>query len=217
MLQLTDVAKRYSATGKQVAALDGVSMHLGDGEFAAVQGPSGCGKTTLLLICGGLLTPDAGTVVVGDTQLSTLSADQRARFRAGHIGFVFQQFHLIPYLSLLDNVLAAALPLRDPQARQRARGLIEQFGLGDRIHHTPAELSAGECQRVGLARAMLNSPDVILADEPTGNLDPESGEVVLQAFADFASRGGTVLMVTHNRDAAQRARHVVKMRAGRIE
>ncbi|MBN1419493.1 MAG: ABC transporter ATP-binding protein [Planctomycetes bacterium] len=214
MLELTDVRKSYARPEGRVDALGGVSLSAASGEFIAVTGPSGCGKTTLLLTAGGLLAPDAGRVLLDGEDLYSLSAERRARIRAERIGFVFQQFHLIPYLSVLENVLVPSLgvPCRDAPAR--ARTLIERFGLAPRAHHVPAELSTGERQRTALARALFNRPKLVLADEPTGNLDQANAEVVLQALAEFAGEGGTVLLVTHGGDAARYASRGVAMKGG---
>ena len=216
MLTITNVSREYKGSAGKVSALRDFSASVKRGEFVAVQGPSGCGKSTLLLICGSLLAPDAGTVTVDGTDLYALPADARAHFRARQIGFVFQQFHLIPYLNVIDNVLAGALATGTPPAAGRAEELIERFGLGNRIRHVPSELSMGERQRVALARALLNGPKVILADEPTGNLDEASGSIVLTALTDFARAGGAVLMVTHDLRAGRMAQRVLQMREGRL-
>jgi ABC-type lipoprotein export system ATPase subunit len=186
------------------------------GEFVAVVGPSGCGKTTLLLVAGGLLRPDSGQVTIDGADPYSLSTEQRARFRAERIGFVFQQFHLVPYLNVLDNVLAPALVTGDPTARQRADGLVQRFGLADRVRHRPGQLSTGERQRVALARALLNEPKVILADEPTGNLDGENRDEVLKALQAFANEGGAVLLVTHDPNAVAFAGRKVVLAGGQL-
>ena len=216
MLRITELAKAYHGTGKTVRALDAVTLQVMPGELVAVQGPSGCGKTTLLLIAGGLLRPDSGQVLLANQDPYALAPDARARFRAAHLGFVFQQFHLVPYLSVLDNILAPTLarPLAD--ARQRAADLARHFGLAERQDHVPAELSTGERQRTALARALLHKPGLLLADEPTGNLDEASGKAVLGHLAEFAAAGGSVLVVTHDPRADEYATRTVRMEAGRI-
>jgi putative ABC transport system ATP-binding protein len=212
LLELTQITKTYRAgQAGEVRALPPVSLALAAGEFVAVQGPSGCGKTTLLLIAGGLLAPTAGRVVLAQEEPYAMSADRRAEFRARHLGFVFQQFHLVPYLSVLDNVLAPALAAAVPDARARAEELVAQFGLQARRRHVPGELSTGERQRTALARALLNRPKVLLADEPTGNLDRENADVVLDHLGKFARAGGAVLLVTHEEHAAQRADRVLRL------
>ncbi|MBN2289977.1 MAG: ABC transporter ATP-binding protein [Candidatus Glassbacteria bacterium] len=217
MLKVSGLSKVFRrADDAPVRALDGVSLVVDPGEFVAVQGPSGCGKTTLLLACGGLLMPSGGSVEVGGKDIYGLSSESRAQLRAGNIGFVFQQFYLIPYLDVLDNVLTPSLALAGRQPTERARGLIDRFQLGERIGHLPAELSTGERQRVGLARALLNRPRLLLADEPTGNLDPENSGIVLGCLAEFARSGGAVLMVTHGDTAARYAHRTVFLKAGKL-
>jgi putative ABC transport system ATP-binding protein len=213
MLEIRELSKTYRGAAGPVRVLQRLSLDVAAGKFVAVQGRSGCGKTTLLLAAGGLLRPDSGQVLVSGQDLYSLSEEARAGFRAAHIGFVFQQFHLIPYLSALDNVLAAALALRVPDARARAEGLLNSLDLAGRGRHVPAELSTGERQRTALARALLHRPKLLLADEPTGNLDRESADIVLGHLADFALRGGAVLLVTHDPEAAVRAQRVIRLDA----
>jgi ABC-type lipoprotein export system ATPase subunit len=211
-LSITDVSKTYRSNPERIVRpLDGVSLSVEAGEFVAVQGPSGCGKTTLLLIAGGLLRPDAGEVRVDSEDLYALSADQLATFRAAKIGFVFQQFHLIPYLSVADNVLAPSLATGIAHSAESVRALVGRFGLESRIHHVPGELSTGERQRTAMARALLNQPKLLLADEPTGNLDRENAETILISLASFAREGGAVLMVTHEDHAVQHADRVIHL------
>jgi ABC-type lipoprotein export system ATPase subunit len=196
--------------------LDDVSLKIGQGEFVAVRGPSGSGKSTLLMLVGGLGRPTHGRVIVGGKKVSAASAAELADYRATIVGFVFQMFHLLPYLTVLENVLAAA-PSGQPAAGvERAKQLLEQCGLAERVKHYPGELSAGERQRVAIARAMINNPQLILADEPTGNLDRPSGEEVLKLLAEFNRAGGTVLLVTHQQWAADFAGRTLRLEAGRI-
>ena len=217
MLRITGLSKKYIKSPDTVIhALEGVSLNIGPGEFVVVQGPSGSGKTTLLLSIGGLLPPSGGTVEFNGRNLYQMSQAQRARLRAEGIGFVFQQFYLISYLNVLENVLTPSLALPDQQARTHAFELIEHFKLTDRIGHLPAELSTGERQRVGLARALLNRPRLLLADEPTGNLDQDNSRIVLGYFAEFARSGGTVLMVTHSPAAAEYAHSTVQLKQGKL-
>lgn len=216
VLQIQDLKKTYAGPSGAIGAVDGISLTLNRGNFVAVQGPSGCGKSTLLLAAGGLLTPDAGKVRVADADIYALSAENRARHRAAKIGFVFQQFHLIPYLDVLDNVLAPTMALPMAHAKKKALDLISRFGLDHRIHHVPAALSTGERQRTALARALLHDPPLLLADEPTGNLDEANGEAVLSHLAAFAAGGGSVLLVTHDPKAARHASRTIVMRDGRI-
>jgi ABC-type lipoprotein export system ATPase subunit len=217
MLTLNDIRKTFAGPSGQVCAVDGVSLVVKAGEFIAVRGPSGCGKSTLLLAAGALQRPDAGQISVAGQDPYALSSEARARFRAANIGFVFQQFHLVPFLDVLDNVLTPSLALPQPDAPARARKLLEQFGLGPRLRHVPAALSTGEKQRTALARALLNSPKLLLADEPTGNLDEENGRNVLGILADYARNGGAVLLVTHDPKVAGFASRILQMKDGRLE
>ena len=216
VLEIRNLTKIFQRPAGPVRAVSEVSLSLGAGEFVMVRGPSGSGKTTLLLASGGLLKPDGGQVLVEEQDLYAMSYEERARFRRGAIGFVFQQFHLIPYLDVLENVLAASIAKPEPDALGRAKELISQLNLGERIGHLPSELSTGERQRVALGRAFLNRPKVILADEPTGNLDGENGEIVLRALADFAGEGGAVLLVTHDPGAGKYAHRTVQLEKGSL-
>ncbi len=218
MLELCQIAKRYRAAdrGSSVAALDGVDLCLARGEFLAVTGPSGSGKSTLLLIAGGLLTPSSGRVLFAGRDVCSLTTEGRARWRAENVGFVFQQMHLIPYLSVCENILAPTLGRAAKDAPRRAEELIERFGLGHRRHHVPAALSTGEQQRVAMARALLHRPALLLCDEPTGNLDEQNSAVVLECLAEFQRESGAVLLVTHHTAAAARAGRRLQLRNGRL-
>ncbi len=215
-IELERVSKIYHRADGPVRALDDVSLKIAQGEFVVVRGPSGSGKSTLLMLVGGLGRPTHGRVIVGGKEVSSATAAELAEYRATTIGFVFQMFHLMPYLTVLENVLAAMPCSQAATARQRAAHLLEQCGLAERLKHYPAELSAGERQRVAIARAMINNPQLILADEPTGNLDQPSGEEVLKLLAEFNRAGGTVLLVTHQQWAADFADRTVRLEAGRI-
>ena len=216
MIALLEINKKYATRAGNVQALDNVTLSASAGQLVGICGPSGCGKTTLLLAAGGLLAPDSGTVTIAGQDVYSLSGQKRAKLRGASIGFVFQQFHLVPYLTVLENILAPALAVPSADALARARELGEHFGLADRLDHLPAQLSTGQRQRVALARAMLNRPKVILADEPTGNLDQASAEVVIRHLADFAAAGGTVLLVTHDQKAACHAHRILHMERGRL-
>lgn len=216
MLELRDLSKTYCGRKKAVAALRNVSLRLEGGMLAALQGPSGCGKTTLLLAAGGLLAPDAGQVLLSKENLYGLSSEDRARRRAMKIGFVFQQFHLIPYLTVFENVMAPLLASGATSEKSHADELLERFGLTGRRNHLPGELSTGEKQRTALARAMMNRPGLILADEPTGNLDAKNAGIVMEALSRFTENGGAVLMASHDERAAARGRHVWRMENGEI-
>jgi putative ABC transport system ATP-binding protein len=217
MIHLKNVTKRFSGPNGMVTALDDVSISLMPGELLTINGPSGCGKSTLLLTAAGMLRPDQGDVRLMENQNPyDLPPEQRSRLRAGSIGFVFQQFHLIPYLSVKENIQVPSLatPCTDPDSR--AQELIRQFGLQERADHIPAQLSTGERQRTALARAFFNQPKIVLADEPTGNLDDENAEIVLQHLRQFVSTGGCVLLVTHSVRAADYATRITKMKAGQL-
>lgn len=217
MLKVQNLTKIYSGPNGPLNAVDNVSLHIKTGEFLAVQGPSGSGKTTLLLSIGGLQTPDKGNVIVEGKNIYRMKPDARAQFRAGTIGFVFQQFYLIPYLSVVDNVLAPSVALPHSEASKRAQELIERFKLIDRSSHKPSELSTGERQRTAMARALLNNPKLLLADEPTGNLDKENTDIILNFLSEFAKSGGTVLMVTHSEHAAAYADRESHLKNGKIQ
>jgi ABC-type lipoprotein export system ATPase subunit len=212
MLELRHVSKAYRGPRGSVTALADLSLQVHAGEFVAVQGPSGSGKTTLLLAAGGMLQPDQGQVMVHGEDIYRLSSEARARFRATRLGFVFQQFHLVPYLSVLENVLAPALAHAAPHLRERAAELCNQVGLGHRLHHRPSELSSGERQRCALARALLHRPPLLLADEPTGNLDEANANMILDHLQEYVRQGNALLLVTHDPRAAARASRAVQLR-----
>ncbi|MBL7076810.1 MAG: ABC transporter ATP-binding protein [Kiritimatiellae bacterium] len=214
MIELKKISKAYrSARGTPVQVLNDMNVSVQAGEFVSVTGPSGCGKSTLLLITGSLLHPDEGTVLIDGRDFTAMNSDDRALERARTIGFVFQRFHLLPYLTVRENILAGGVALKTPagEVGARAEELMQELGMSDRADHLPGELSVGEMQRTALARAYLNRPKVILADEPTGNLDPENAEAVLKAFTEFAAAGGAVLMVTHSPTDAARADRQLRM------
>ena len=216
MLRLDNVTKTYTSRNRQVHALDGVSLEVSAGQFVVLRGPSGSGKTTLLMTVAGMQKPTGGVVSFEEENVYAMTPTQRARFRADNIGFVFQMFHLVPYLNVLDNVLLASGARGPNHSRAQAGTLIEKLGLSGRDSHKPSELSAGEKQRVAIARAMLNKPKVIVADEPTGNLDPDNAAVVLGYLSEFHKDGGTVVIVTHGSEAEQFADRIISLDAGRI-
>lgn len=216
ILDVKSVSRSFRGPDGIVDAVADVSLSVARGETVAVRGPSGCGKTTLLLMAGALLKPTSGEVWVDGRNPYELSTEERSSVRAGTIGFVFQQFYLIPYLSAMENVQAAAAGCSSVDARRRAGELISQFGLKERSRHVPAQLSTGEQQRVALARALVNSPRLILADEPTGNLDGENVEIILGHLKGFADGGGAVLIVTHDAEVASHADRALVMKGGSI-
>jgi len=217
-MRLESVSKVYLHRGRKVAALDNASLEIAAGDFVAVVGPSGSGKSTLLLVLGGMLSPSAGKVFLNGRSLYELPPDQRAELRRQKVGFVFQTFNLVPYLTALENVQIPLFlaGLDDASQKRRATELLERVGLGDRLDHKPAELSIGQQQRVALARVLANDPEIVLADEPTGNLDPETGQQILDLLEMMNREGRTVVMVTHDPRAAARARRTLRLQEGRI-
>lgn len=215
MIVLDAVSKVYRKPDGEVRALDDLSLSVGKGEFVAVRGPSGSGKSTLLLTVGGMIHPTRGRVLVDGQDVYALSAGQRARLRAEKIGFVFQMFHLVPYLDTLENVLVPNLAGARVASRDAA-DLLAHLQLAERLHHRPSELSAGERQRVALARALIKRPEIVLADEPTGNLDPDNARQVMAYLAEFHRLGGTVLVVTHDPLADEYAQRTLLLDRGRI-
>ena len=219
LFELRGVAKRFSRGDIAVAAVDGIDLDVGAGELVALEGPSGSGKTTLLQLLGALDRPDDGSILFEGRDLAGLSDGDLAHLRLRAFGFVFQQFNLIPTLSALENVEAALAPagVRGAELTARAGGLLEEVGLAQRAEHLPSHLSGGEQQRVAIARALANEPRVILADEPTGNLDSKTGADVIELLAGLAGRRGTtVIVATHDTTLAARAPRRVAMRDGRI-
>ncbi len=216
MINLDKVSKIFGSSPKQVEALKNIDLHVNKGEFIIIRGPSGSGKTTLLLSVGGMLQPSSGVVNVENKDIYLLNEFERTKYRASNIGFVFQMFYLIPYLNALENIMLAA-GLRSNGTRQRkASELADQLGLSDRILHKPSELSVGERQRVALARALIHQPKIILADEPTGNLDPDNSREVIRILKEYHQTGGTVIFVTHGKDADQFADRIFNLNKGEI-
>ncbi|MFT5527759.1 MAG: putative ABC transport system ATP-binding protein [Pirellulaceae bacterium] len=210
MISLNNVSKVFSTARGEVRALDNLSLTIDSVDFVAIRGASGCGKSTLLGLIGGLALPTEGVVEVDGLAVSGMSSAERASFRAKNIGFVFQMFHLLPYLNVMQNVLTAA-PANTPMVRTRAEELLHQFGLVDRLGHCPGELSAGERQRTAMARAFLNNPRIILADEPTGNLDPQNADIIMEHLRQYHDSGGTIVLVTHDDKSAGYAKRVIEL------
>lgn len=215
MLVLENLGKTYRTGARKVRAVAGIGLQIDSGEFVVVCGPSGSGKTTLLLMMAAMLRPSRGSVRFDDKDVYRMTSPDRARFRAQNIGFVFQMFHLVPYLNVLENVLVAGRAVGKTDGA-RARELLERLGLQHRLRHRPCELSTGEKQRAAIARALLNRPRLILADEPTGNLDPENAACVLTHLRDFQRAGGTVIVATHGPAAGEFATRTIHLRDGAI-
>ncbi len=217
-IEMRNITKSYEMGMQVVHALRGVDLDIRDGEYVAIMGPSGSGKSTLMNMIGVLDTPNSGTYVLGGEDVSKLTSDQRASIRNRRIGFVFQQFNLLPRTSALKQV---SLPLmysgvgRSDRMR-RASEALDSVGLGDRMDHKPDELSGGQQQRVAIARALVTLPDIILADEPTGALDSQTGAEIMDLFDDLNERGMTIIMVTHEQEVAERAHRTIWLRDGLI-
>lgn len=218
MIELSNIRKTYRQGGNEIHALDGIDLRVAPGEFVAIMGPSGSGKSTLLNVLGALDRPDAGRYRLAQDEISALDDDAASDVRNRRIGFVFQSFHLLPRLTVLENVL---LPQRyarhaDPGAAERAVALLERIGLGQRIGHLPGQLSGGQLQRAAIARALLNRPSLLLADEPTGNLDSRSAADVLELLRELHAGGQTLVLVTHDPAIAAGAQRTIHLRDGRI-
>lgn len=219
MVTVEELRRHYRVGGQTVHALDGVSFEIPSGRYVAIVGPSGSGKSTLLNILGCLDHPDSGRYCLDGVDVSTFDDERASDFRNRRIGFVFQSFHLLPRLSVLENVLLPQRFLRtpDPSLHARALDLLERMGMSERLDHRPNQLSGGQMQRVAIARALLMRPALLLADEPTGNLDSKSAADVLALIAEIHAAGQTVVMVTHDRDVAASAERQIHLRDGRIE
>jgi putative ABC transport system ATP-binding protein len=217
ILAVQGLTKRYANGPATLTVLHDVSFSLSPGATCAILGPSGSGKTTLLGLCAGLDQPSEGKVVVDNVDLGELDEEARARFRSERIGFVFQSFQLIPTLTAIENVMVP-LELRGAtRVRDEAAELLRRVGLGERLGHYPAQLSGGEQQRVALARAFINRPKILFADEPTGNLDAETGHLIIESLFDLNRQAGTTLViVTHDSEVAQRTERIIRLKAGRI-
>jgi ABC-type lipoprotein export system ATPase subunit len=222
LIELRDIRKIYRLGEVDLPVLNGISLRVARGELVALMGASGSGKSTLMHVMGCLDHPSAGEYWLEGREVSGLSAKERARVRKRTIGFVFQNFNLLARTSALENVMMplsyAAEHPGEAQMRQRAAGLLERVGLGDRMHHLPSQLSGGQQQRVAIARALVNNPQILLADEPTGNLDSRTSEEILRMFQDLNRREGlTIILVTHDPEVARSARRVIHIKDGMIE
>ncbi|MDQ4031845.1 MAG: ABC transporter ATP-binding protein [Actinomycetota bacterium] len=216
MIELEDVTKVYRMGSVEVRALDGVDLAIDDGDLVAIMGPSGSGKTTLMNILGCLDIPTSGRYLLDGIDVSTLSDNRLAKIRSRKIGFVFQSFNLVPRTSAIRNVELPLVYAGVRDRRARARSVLEQVGLEERAKHMPNELSGGQQQRVAIARALINDPTMLLADEPTGNIDTASSVEILKLLAALNDAGRTVVIITHEEDIARFAKRVVRLRDGRI-
>ncbi len=218
LIGLDEVSMIYGTNGTRSEALRGVSLAVARGEYVAISGESGAGKSTLLALLGALQLPTSGTVRIGGADLVSMTPDALADFRRETIGFVFQAYNLLPYLSARENVTVPLSPARlsPRQKAERADALLAAVGLSGKEGRLPSQLSGGECQRVAIARALVHDPPILLADEPTGNLDSATGEQILDLFGTLHGRGKTVLMVTHNQAILPRAGRLVRLRDGRV-
>jgi putative ABC transport system ATP-binding protein len=218
LIRLKDITRRYVMGVETVHALRGVSLTIERGEYVAIMGPSGSGKSTMMNVLGCLDTPSSGEFVLNEVNVADMNDNQLAEVRNREIGFVFQSFNLLPRSDALHNV---ELPLiyagmDTDERREQALKALTDVGLADRIHHKPNEMSGGQRQRVAVARALVNNPSIVLADEPTGNLDSKTGEEILNLFDELSSKGNTIIVVTHEEDIAQHARRIIRLRDGLI-
>ena len=216
MIEVQSVCKKYDLGGQIVAALDNVSLTIHDGEMAAITGPSGSGKSTLMHILGCLDTPDSGVYRLGGENVAGMSSDELADIRNRRIGFVFQTFNLLPRLSALENVELPLLYAQREEANDIAAQALNTVGLADRMKHEPNQLSGGQRQRVAIARAIVTNPTMILADEPTGNLDSKTGQEILALFKKLNEDGRTIVMVTHDSGVAQHCQRAIRIFDGKI-
>jgi putative ABC transport system ATP-binding protein len=217
ILQTENLSKSYTSAGKQLTVLDHVNMQVEAGSTMAIVGPSGSGKTTLLGLCAGLDSATSGSVLLNGIRLETLSEDKRAEVRNQYVGFIFQNFQLLPTLTALENVMVPMELRKQTNVRAKAMELLDRVGLKDRAHHYPVQLSGGEQQRISLARAFANTPKILFADEPTGNLDAETAERVEQLLFTLNREAGTTLIiVTHNNELAAKTNHIVRIKGGKL-
>ncbi len=212
IIQVRDVTKQYNGATR---ALDRVSLDIAEGEWVAVMGPSGSGKTTLLNLLSCLDRPTSGSVVIDRAEVTQLAANKLVEFRREKVGLVFQQFHLVPYMTALENMMLAQY-FHSMADEREARAALDQVGLGERAHHLPSQLSGGEQQRVCIARALINQPRIILADEPTGNLDEANEQIVLDLFRQMHTRGHTIVLVTHDQTVGELANRIIRLEHGRV-
>jgi putative ABC transport system ATP-binding protein len=217
ILNITDLSKTYQSAGRTLTVLSDINFTIAAGSTNAIVGPSGSGKTTLLGLCAGLDRSSSGSVQLNNINLSNLTEDQRAQVRNQHVGFIFQNFQLLPTLTALENVMVPLELRNEKNIRAKALDLLDKVGLAERGHHYPSQLSGGEQQRVSLARAFSNAPKILFADEPTGNLDAETSERVVKLIFDLNKEAGTTLvLVTHDPDLAAKTQRIIRIKGGKL-
>ncbi len=216
MIESQNTTKIFNSTKEKVIALNDINLNVKKSEFILIKGESGSGKSTLLFIMGGMLNPTSGKMIVNNKDLFTLSEGERAKYRANEIGFVFQSYHLLPYLNVLENIILSGKLPKINITKEEVYKIARELGIADRLNHKPAQLSAGEKQRVALARALITKPSIILADEPTGNLDEKNTIEVLNYLKLFQKKGGTVVMVTHGNLADKYATRTIQLEKGKL-
>ncbi len=216
IIELTNITKMYKRGSENIYALNNVDLSVERGEFLSIAGASGSGKTTLMNIIGCIDNPTKGTVKINNRDVSSMNQNSLTKVRRDMLGFVFQQFYLIPTLTASENVQVPGLFANNPKRKERAEELLDLVGLRDRINHLPSQLSGGEMQRTAIARALINSPQILLADEPTGNLDSQNAEIIFNTFKKLNKDGLTIIVVTHSKELAQTADRIISIKDGKI-